>query len=55
MQLLALLTAAALFAMLARITYRAYRGDFQGNPFLPVLMILLTTATIGGLCAAAAM
>jgi len=54
MKPLALLAAVAMFVVLVRVTYRAYRGDFSGNPFVPVLMIVLTAAIIGGLCAGAA-
>lgn len=51
MKLLLLFTAGALFAVLASVTLRAYRGEIKSNPFTPLLMIVLTCGIIGGLIA----
>lgn len=55
MKSLALIAALAMFVVLVRVTYRSYQGDFDGSPFVPVLMIVLTTGIIGGLIAGAAL
>ena len=52
MKLTLLITAALLTLVLARITWRCYRGEITGNPFAAVLMIVLTCGIIGGLVAA---
>jgi len=53
MKLTAIIAATALLAVLISLVVRAIRGDFENNPFVPVLMIVVTTGIIGGLCAAA--
>jgi hypothetical protein len=53
MTLTLIITATVLLLMLAWITFRSWRGDFEGNPFAGVLMIVLTCGIIGGLIGAA--